>query len=234
LTFRTPGYAAIVVSLMLHAGSASAQTGSASDASGAVSAGMVLSPAVERAIALGRQKKNANHALVLRDVGQGFANAMAALSTPRWQAPATKSGLWLEIYTPLSWVSQQAATAEREYRAFELTPEMLAPVVRVYAHPDTPDIVTARGAAGTRSVQHVVMQNRRRSITVQPLEGEEFIEESRNAMGGSLTYRGQVVTFAFDDVLRLHQEGEFDVVVVATSGEKRYTVKRKHFARLPM
>jgi hypothetical protein len=195
---------------------------------------MVVSPAVERAIAVGRKKKNANHALVLRDVGQGFANAMAALSTPRWQAPATKSGLWLEIYTPLSWVSQQAATAEREYRAFELTPEMLEPVVRVYAHPDTPDIVTARGAAGTRSVQHVVMQNRRRSITVQPLEREEFTEESRNAMGGALTYTYQVVTFALDDVVRLHQEGEFDVVVVATSGEKRYTVKRKHLARLPM
>jgi hypothetical protein len=224
---RALGYITVVVSLLLSAASASAQTASAP-------APTVVSPAVERAIALGRQKKNANHALVLRDSGQGFANAMAALSTPRWQAPATKSGLWLEIYTPLSWVSQQAATATREYREFQVTPEMLEPVVRVYAHPDTPDVVSARGAAGTRSVQHVVMQNHRRSVTVQPLDREEFTEESKNAMGGSLTYTGQIVTFALDDVLRLFQEGEFDIIVVGTSGEKRYTVKRKHFTRLPM
>jgi hypothetical protein len=119
LNRRTQVYATILVSFALHAGSASAQSGRPNDVSGAGPAGMVVSPAVERAIALGRKKKSANHALVLRDVGQGFANAMAALSTPRWQAPATKSGLWLEIYTPLSWVSQQAATAEREYRGLE-------------------------------------------------------------------------------------------------------------------
>ena len=72
-------------------------------------AAVTLTPPVDRAVALGIKKKNANHALVLRDAGQGFANAMAALSAPRWQQPATKSGLWLEVYTPLSWVSQQAA-----------------------------------------------------------------------------------------------------------------------------
>jgi len=53
-------------------------------------------------------------------------------------------------------------------------------------------------------------------------------------MGGSLTYTGQQVTFALGDVQRLFGEGEFDIIVVGTSGEKRYTVKRKHFERLPM
>jgi len=195
---------------------------------------ITVTPDLDRAVALGIQKKNANHALVLRDAGQGFANAMAAMSAPRWQQPATKSGLWLEVYTPLSWVSQQAATATREYREFFVTPEMLEPVVRVYAHPDTPDVVTARGAAGTRSVQHVVMQNHRRTITVQPLASEDFVVESKNAMGGSLTYTGQQVTFALGDVQRLFGEGEFDIIVVGTSGEKRYIVKRKHFERLPL
>jgi hypothetical protein len=193
-----------------------------------------LTGAIEYAVALGIRKKNANHALVLRDAGQGFANAMAAVSTPRWQAPATKSGLWLEVYTPLSWVSQQAANATREYREFVVTPEMLEPIVRVYAHPDTPDVVTARGAVGTRSVQHVVMQNHRRTVTVQPLDSTDFVVEAKNAVGGSLTYTGQQATFALDDVLRLFAEGEFDIIVVGTSGEKRYTVKRKHFERLPM
>ena len=197
-------------------------------------AAVTLTPALDRAVALGIKKKNANHALVLRDAGQGFANAMAALSAPRWQQPATKSGLWLEVYTPLSWVSQQAATATREYREFSVTSEMLEPVVRVYAHPDTPDVVSARGAAGTRSVQHVVMQNHRRTTTVQPLASEDFVVETKNAMGGSLTFTGQEVTFALEDVQRLFAEGEFDIIVVGTSGEKRYTVKRKHFQRLPM
>ena len=195
---------------------------------------VATSPDIDRAIAMGIKKKNANHALVLRDAGQGFANAMAIMATPRWQAPATKSGLWLEIYTPLSWVSQQAATATREYREFFVTPEMLEPVVRIYAHPDTPDVVSARGAAGTRSVQRVVMQNRPRTVTVQPLGSEDFVVESKNAVGGSLTYTGQQVTFALGDVQRLFAEGEFDIIVVGTSGEKRYTVKRKHFGRLPL
>jgi hypothetical protein len=95
-------FATIAVSFVLCAGSAGAQPGSAIGTSGAVPAGdppvpapagMIASPAVERAIALGRKKKNANHALVLRDAGQGFANALAVLATPRWQAPATKSAL---------------------------------------------------------------------------------------------------------------------------------------------
>ena len=59
---------------------------------------ITVTPDLDRAVALGIQKKNANHALVLRDAGQGFANAMAAMSAPRWQQPATKSGLWLEVY----------------------------------------------------------------------------------------------------------------------------------------
>jgi hypothetical protein len=79
-----------------------------------------------------------------------------------------------------------------------------------------------------------VMQNHRRTATVQPVASEEFVVESKNAMGGSLTFTGQEVTFALEDVQRLFAEGEFDIVVVGTSGEKRFTVKRKHFARLPM
>ena len=236
-------FATIAISFVIHAASAGAQPGSALELSAPAPAGVppvpapasaIAAPAVERAIALGRKKKDANHALVLRDAGQGFANAMAVLAAPRWQAPATKSGLWLEIYTPLTWIAQQAANATREYRDFVLTEDMVAPIVRVYAHPDTPDIVSARGAVGTRSVQRVVMQNRRRTVTVQPLSWEDFTVEAKNAVGGSLTYSGQVVTFALDDVLRIFGEGEFDVIVVGSTGEKRYTVKSKHFKRLPI
>ena len=196
---------------------------------------VAVTPALDRAVALGIKKKNANHALVLRDAGQGFANAMAIMAAPRWSTPATKSGLWLEVYTPLSWVSQQAAIATREYREFFVTPEMVAPIVRIYAHPDTPDIVTARGAAGTRSVQRVVMQNHRRTVTVQPLSTARTSSSRRRTPSAArLTYTGQEVTFALDDVHRLFAEGEFDIIVVGTAGEKRYTVKRKHFERLPM
>jgi hypothetical protein len=49
----------------------------------------------------------------------------------------------------------------------------------IYANPDTPDVVTARGAAGTRSVQRVLMQNRRRTVTVQALASEDFVVESK-------------------------------------------------------
>ena len=53
---------------------------------------VTVTPGLDRAVALGIKKKNANHALVLRDAGQRFANAMA-MAAPRWSTPATKSGL---------------------------------------------------------------------------------------------------------------------------------------------
>jgi hypothetical protein len=199
--------------------------------------------AIARAIAKGAKGKNNHHGLTLRDSGQGWLNGLAAAGAAMNAAngiytPAqTKSGLWVEVFTPLAFIAQTAATATREYRPFtpeDVTNDMLEPVVRVIAHPDTPDMVTALGAAGTRSVAHVVMQNEKRGVTIQPTSMERFDVEAKNAMGGELTYTGLSLTFALADVQTLRAEGEFFIVVVGTAGEKRFKVKRKHFDELPL
>ena len=148
-----------------------------------------------------------------------------------------KTGLWIEVFTPLSWVTQMAAAATREYRKFTLanvTPELMEPIVRVIAHPDLPVYLTASGKVGTRSVQHVVMQDASRTITVQPVTTEPYDVPVKNAMGAEEVYAGLTALFPLDQVLALRAKGEFYIVVVGTHGEKRYKVKTKHFAQLPL
>jgi hypothetical protein len=154
-------------------------------------------------------------------------------AAPRWSTPAKKSGLWLEVYTPLSWVSQQAAIATREYREFFVTPEMLAPVVRstrIPTHRTSSRPVCGRNAIGAaRRYAEPPAHRHGATARERALRGRD---EERGRRLADL-YR-QEVTFALGDVHRLFAEGEFDIIVVGTAGEKRYTVKRKHFGRLPM
>jgi hypothetical protein len=114
---------------------------------------------VQRFIDQGVANKDDNHALVLRDSQQGWTNLAMAMATPKYLGPGRmKTALWIEVFTPLSWVTQTAAAATREYRKFTLTnvtPELMEPVVRVMVHPDVPAYLTAAGKVGTRSVQHV-------------------------------------------------------------------------------
>ena len=193
---------------------------------------------VERFIAHGVKHKDDNHALILRDSGQGFANAMAAFGAAQnGYVAQTKTGLWVEVFTPLSWVMQMAAAATREYRPFTLeavTPELMEPVVRVIAHPDLPSHLTASGKAGTRSVQHVVLQDKSKQVTVQPLKTDPYDVPVANALGAREVYAGLTALFPLDQVLALHAKGEFYIVVVGTHGEKRFEVKAKHFKRLPL
>jgi hypothetical protein len=122
------------------------------------SSGSMTNEQIGAAIAAGARGKNKHHGLILRDSAQSWAAALSAMDNKN---PTASSGFWLEAFTPLSWIQQQAARAAKEYRTMKVDDvgdELREPVFRVIAHPDTPNTVSARGMTGTSSVQHVVLR----------------------------------------------------------------------------
>ena len=149
-------------------------------------------------------------------------------------APFSK-GAFIEVYTPLTWITQRAAAAAREYRPFTVADAepLLEPVLRVVANPVTPEKLQDGGS----SVQHVVLQDERKTTTIQPLTSEPFSIDLQNAMGAKVSYDGLTVTFPLDALRQSRTTGKGDlvVVVVYTAGyEQRFTIKPKHFEKLPL
>jgi hypothetical protein len=198
---------------------------------------------VERVIAEGLKLKGRGTGLALTDAGQGFVNALTAFADGMNHCPgctATKSGFSVVVFTPLTWIEWQASQAAKEYRPFDLsmvTEDMAAPVLRVRVNPDIPSHVTARGLAGTSSVQHVVLRCGQKRTVIQPLNKSTFLVEVKNAMGGNAQYEGVEAIFPLDGVALLRGPGgdkEFFVTVVGTGYEKNFKIKQKHFKQLPM
>ena len=194
---------------------------------------------LETAIAIGTKAKGGRRGLVLRDTGQAWAQALTAfgngMNGTRNAMPST--GFWLEAWTPLSWIEQQASNAAKRYLAFteaNVDDAMRAPVFRVVVHPDTPNEVTARGMVGTSSVEHVVIRSVQKTLVVQPLSVEPFVEDAQNAMGAKVAFQGVIATFPLEGLTEVRgRTGEFFITVIGNAGEeKNFRVKQKHFGNL--
>ena len=185
----------------------------------------------KEAVTAGLKAKGKHQGLVLRDTGQGLLSAISDGSG--------STGFWLEAWTPLAWVQQQASHASKEYRTMtidDVDDAMREPVFRVIAHPDNPRQVSARGAAGTSSVQHLVLRSEDKKIVIQPLEKTAFTEDNKNAFGANFVMGGVIAKFPMDGLLELRgQKGDrefFITIVGATGEEKNFKVKKKHFDEL--
>jgi ribosomal protein L25 (general stress protein Ctc) len=190
---------------------------------------------IRTAVAAGTKAKGRQHGLILRDSGQGWAAAMTAGGTSQASA-----GFWVEVFTPTTWIRQQASDAAREYRQMDpaaVADQAKAPVLRIIAHPDVPNVVTKSGLAGTSSVQHIVLRSEDKKIVVQPLSKETFTEEAKNAMGGQVAFEGINATFPMDALKELRGpkgNGEFFITIIGSSKEeKNFKIKQKHFDDLP-
>jgi hypothetical protein len=193
---------------------------------------------IEMALRHGRSEKGKDQGLVLRDTGRKWMNALNALA----DEPTEGSGFWLEIYTPVSWLSRLSSDAARQYRDIsirDLDAADLSAVLRVIVHPDMPDRVSRRGMRLSASVEHVVIRPKgdRGARALQPLSRRDFDETAVGRHGREATFSGVQATFDLDavaDVRRQSRDGEFDVIVIGSGDrEKTYTVKKKHFERLP-
>ena len=192
------------------------------------------------AISVGTKAKGDRLGLVLRDAGQGFMKAMHAASVGMngySSSAAPTSGFWLEAWTPLSWIEQMASNQAKIFKKLteeNITDEMQEDVFRVIVHPDTPSEVTAAGASGSSSVEHVVLRSEDRKIVIQPLSVTPFNEEAANAMGGKIVYQGVMAKFSMADLREVrHGNGEFFITVIGAGREnKDFKVKEKHFKSL--
>ena len=192
--------------------------------------------AVADSIAMGLKQRGRTQGLRLMDSAQQFMAAMGSTG-----GATASNGFRVQVYTPLAWIRQLASDAAKEYRPFsaaDLNDDSLAPVLRVIAFPDTPNTVTAKGMAGTSSVQHVVLRDEQRRIVIQPTFKEPFTEEVANAMGGKATFVGLQSQFPLDALRELRGakgDREFFITVIGASNEeKNFRVKKKHFDDLPM
>jgi len=193
---------------------------------------------IEMALRHGRSEKGKSQALIIRDAGRGWMNALNALA----DEPTEGSGFWLEIYTPVSWLQQLSSNAAREYRDVsiqDLEPADLSAVLRVIVHPDMPDRVSRRGMRLSASVEHVVIRPKgdKGARVLQPVSRRTFDETAVGRHGREASFSGVESSFDLDavaDVRQQSRDGEFDVIVIGSGDrEKTFSVKKKHFDRFP-
>lgn len=189
---------------------------------------------VAQAIKVGSAAKGKTRGLILTDVGRGIMNALSA------PGDTMGTGFSVRVYTPISWIEQQASDAAKEYREFtprDLGPDSFDPVLHVVVYPDEPTTMTAKGRATSASVQHVVIRDAEKKVAVQPLSKETFTDEVSNALGARATYAGVRATFALADLSKVRGPsgtGEFFITVVGEGrSEKNFKIKTKHFDDLP-
>lgn len=156
--------------------------------------------------------------------------------------PNLSTGFSVDIYTPYSWVSQQASWAAARYKKLavaDVGDSMTDAVLRVYANPDVPTRVTEQGLIGTSGVDHVIIRSTAKKdfAILQPVIIEEDVEYAYNAFGAGIAFASKMAVFELQqvvDICKLDNRREFFVVVIGTTGEeKKFKVKTKHFERLP-
>jgi hypothetical protein len=185
------------------------------------------------AIRIGTKEKGRLTGVVLNE-GMRFGDAMAASLSKTTMS----TGFTVRIYSPMTWVEQLASNAAKEYRPFavaDVTDEMMEPVLRVIVTPDKPTTLTGAGMAGASSVEHVVLRDEAKKTTVQPASKEPFTDTASSALRDA-TYQGLIAKFPLSSVRELRGskgDGEIVVIVIGTGKEREFTIKRKHFEKLP-
>lgn len=172
-------------------------------------------------IAQGVKAKGEEQGLVLKDVASALFSKGVDLQA--------------RLYTPSTWIAQQASQAAKEYRPFTLkdvTEDMRAPVLRVTIMEEQP----------INSFQHVVLRDQTKTQALQPTVKESFLEEvtasSWAGMFGASTYvQGIRAQFPLDGLRTLRgPQGDqefFLTVIGVTQVETTFKIKKKHFAKLP-
>ncbi len=182
---------------------------------------------IDAAIAVGTKAKGREMGLDLEDFSAALAAGLAK--------NGSGTGYVVFMYTPTTWIREQASAAAKEYRKLtrdDITEEMLAPVLRVVIHPSRPTMVT--GAASRSSVEHAVLRDEKRVVVIQPTFKEAFADGVSNAMGGRIDLQGVQVQFPLDGVREVRAAGDGEFLLTVVGGfEKDFKIKKKHFDRIP-
>jgi hypothetical protein len=198
---------------------------------------------IKAAIDNGVKNKKRHFGLRLEDQNVNFWNAMANSGKPAWAQDEAK-GFSMEAFTPISWISECAAQATRQYLPFALEnvdEEMKAPILYLIVHGKHSKRMgnaggSNGGAMSGESVAHVVLRSENKELVVQPTKEESFDEGQQNVFGARSEFAGMKVEFPLEEVAKLRStssDGEFFVTVVGENSEKDFKIKKKHFEKLP-
>lgn len=150
------------------------------------------------------------------------------------------SGYAVWLYGPKAWLGARRQAARRLYKTYvssDVTDDDRLPIMRVIVHPDTPQYLTAVGAANANNADHVVLRSVDRAQVAQPLAVEPTTEQFWNSLGARASFAGLVAVFSTQDVERIRSaspDREFLVTIVSARPENDCDckIKAKHFGRL--
>jgi hypothetical protein len=189
------------------------------------------------AVQYGLKAKGRFTGLAISDTSRSIMNAFAAMGSSNTTPSGT--GFSLAIYTPQTWIAQQASNSAKRYETFrvsDITEDMLSPVLRIIVHPDTPNRITADGMRYTSSVQHVVLRDEAKTFVVQPISESPFSETTSSALR-DVSYQGMQANFPVSGLQKLRGpdgDKEFLIVIIGDGlTERTFKIKKKHFDRLP-
>ncbi len=196
---------------------------------------------VSGAILEGTRERGKEQGLRLQDIEQLIAAGFVMSDPNNVMKYGANSGFSVLLYTPISWIRQQASASAKLYRPYideDVTAQMRTDYVLVAIAPDTPYYATPGSMAQATSVEHVVLRDVDRKIAVQPANQGPYDVDLGNPYGAAVRFTGMVAAFHLQDLFRVRGpkgDAEFFITVIGTNGTERdFKVKRKHFGRLPL
>jgi len=179
--------------------------------------------------------------LYLEDTLQAVGNAANDLNNQNpWARAGNHTGFAVWLYEPKAWLGAKKDIATRRfqpYREEDVPEDDRFQVLRIIVQPDTPEYLTAWGAANANNVDHVVLRSIDKAQVAQPVSLEPTTEEFWSALGARAAFAGLFAIFSMADVDRIRSVSpnrEFLVTVIAPrkNGNRDFRVKPKHFQRL--
>jgi hypothetical protein len=179
--------------------------------------------------------------LFLQDSQQALGNAANDLNTQNpWLRAGNHTGFAVWLYEPKAWLGAKKEIVTRRfqtYREEDVPEDDRFQVLRIIVQPDTPEYLTAWGAANATNVDHVVLRSIDKAQVAQPVSLEPTTEEFWNALGARATFAGLFAIFSMADVERIRSASpkrEFLVTIIGArkKSNRDFTVKAKHFQRL--
>jgi hypothetical protein len=179
--------------------------------------------------------------LYLYDSLMALGNAMNDLNGQNpWLRAGNHSGFSVMLYEPKAWIGAKNAVAVKRFqtlRAEYISDDDRLPVLRAIVHPDTPEYLTAWGAAQANNVDHVVIRSIDKAEVVQPLTIEQTTDEFWNALGARVPFKGLVAVFSLSDLERIRSatsSREFFITIIGVrkKSNRDFRVKQRFFQRL--
>lgn len=157
------------------------------------------------------------------------------------ESPRRSTGFSIEVYTPYSWVSQQASLAAKRYQPFtveDVTEVMRSNVLRVMAYPDMPTVTPEWNRAPTSGVDNVIIRSTAKKgfEVLRPISIEDDWEILHTQKYEEVAYASKRAVFDLErvaEITSLDEKGEFFIVVVGTKYNREFKIKTKFFERLP-